>query len=157
MPPRNMPAPVHLTMKELFEGELPTRPVALQLTAAQVKRLSDKAEMVKKVPPGVKGMLVVPDPFGNLQGFLVCAGQSTPDSACVPRLKSAGVGGVTFGSACKCYGGTEKPERTPAGGCSVVFTRFAGMTCVGTCTGTKKCTLKQSPNGPNTLYWCECA
>ena len=59
MPPRNMPAPVHLTMKELFEGELPTRPVALQLTAAQVIRLSDKAEMVKKVPPGTKGMLVV--------------------------------------------------------------------------------------------------
>jgi len=157
---RKLPPPVVRTVKSLVDGPLPNGPVILDIEPSLFNRIDRKAQSFRgRVRPGTMGVLVIPGPFGNYLGFLVCAGKSGPGNACIPLLRRAGSGTVSFGDRCLCIKGKDPVDREPARECGLIFDRLNGWTCSGSCPGGKACKLRKAPlgGGQGYLYWCECS
>jgi hypothetical protein len=165
MPP-TFPPPVVRTLDTLGKGPVPKGPVIIHLESRAWEKISRPWEPSGGKPrKGSKGLLVIPDPFGDFHLIPICVTGSGQGVACVPVITSSPGGGWTFGGGCHCFRGDDPKEEgpgqpsKPSDSCGVTITP-SGIRCTGGCARTmpmRRCRImKKTMSGGRFFIACEC-
>lgn len=143
----------------LFTERLPDGPIIVQMTDAELQRLTRGAKPSRGRPPrGAKGLLVMPNPLGGHLGIFACVSGSGEDVACIPEISKDGAGTIRFGGQCHCI--RRKPPKESGAGdgstCGMTASRNGPLKCTGSCQQGEKCFLIRTTFLGHPLYTCAC-
>jgi hypothetical protein len=156
--PKEFPPPTMFSWAGLFTERLPDGPIMVQMTDAELQRLTKDAKPSRGRPPrGAKGLLMMPNPLGGNLGIFACVSGSGENVACNPEISKDRFGNITFGGKCHCI--RKVPVPIPPGKnaptCSMIASVRA-LKCGGSCAQGAKCLLVRTTFLGYPLLTCQC-
>jgi hypothetical protein len=159
--PKQFPPPTIFKWAGLFTERLPDGPIMVQMTDAELQRLTKGAKPSRGRPPrGAKGLLVMPNPLGGNLGIFACVSAGSEENVvCIPAISQNGPGNITVGGECHCIFKRDVPPIEPGGGasaCNMTSIDRGPLKCGGSCEQGKKCFLVRTTFGGYPFYTCQC-
>jgi hypothetical protein len=158
--PKEFSPPTMFSWAGLFTERLPDGPIMVQMTDAELQRLTKGAKLSRGRPPrGAKGLLVMPNPLGGNLGIFACVSAGSEENVvCIPEISKDRPGNITFGGKCHCRFKRDVP--IPTGGdastCSMTASFRGPLKCRGSCEQGAKCLLVRTTFLGYPLYTCQC-